>query len=225
MNSLSPAIDDMKLCHHVQSIDEKDLIRAAKCGHEWAFLELNRRNSARVFKTIYGVTKNREDAEDAMQNSLMRAFVHLKNFDERSRFSTWLTRIGINSAIMLLRKKRVYRETSMADPIEGSDAWNCLELADHSPDPEQSYVARERTTRLRKAIRRLPAQLRTVVEILEADRCSMQELSEIAGLTVPAVKSRLARARATLRKSLDEPARGVRFSRNRSKSSLGQIDG
>ena len=82
-------------------MDEEMLIEAAQAGEEWAFVELCTRNSKRVFNTIYGVTKNREDAEDALQDSMMRAFLHLKQFDGRSSFATWFTRIGINSALMI----------------------------------------------------------------------------------------------------------------------------
>src|ERR1700678_1938440 len=85
-----------------QSMSDEGLIAAAQRGQEWAFVELCTRSSKRAFSTIYGVTKNREDAEDAMQDSMMRAFMHLKQFDGRSSFATWFTRIGINSALMIL---------------------------------------------------------------------------------------------------------------------------
>jgi DNA-directed RNA polymerase specialized sigma24 family protein len=89
------------------AMDDDLLVEAAQAGQEWAFVGLCARNSKRVFNTIYGVTKNREDAEDALQDSMMRAFLHLKQFDGRSSFATWFTRIGINSALMILRKKRI----------------------------------------------------------------------------------------------------------------------
>ena len=101
------------------AMDEEMLIEAAQAGEEWAFVELCTRNSKRVFNTIYGVTKNREDAEDALQDSMMRAFLHLKQFDGRSSFATWFTRIGINSALMILRKRRIRLETSMDATAEG----------------------------------------------------------------------------------------------------------
>ncbi len=204
MNSFSLENNGIELSIDAQNMHEKGLIGAAQAGHEWAFLELCKRNSSRIFKTIYGVTKNREDAEDALQDSFMRAFLHLRQFDGRSSFSTWFTRIGINSAIMLLRKKRKYRETSMDTSLDGSDTWNDWDVADHSLDPEQSYAASERTLRLKQAIRQLPSPLRTVVEIRQDDSLSMREMAKLAGISVPAVKSRLVRARATLRRSLSE---------------------
>lgn len=205
MNLFSLENNDIERSIDAQNLHENGLIGAAQAGHEWAFLELCERNSSRIFKTIYRVTKNREDAEDALQDSFMRAFLHLRQFDGRSSFSTWFTRIGINSAIMLLRKKRKYRETSMDTSLDGSDTWNDWDVADHSLDPEQSYAASERTMRLKQAIRRLPSPLRTVVEIRQDDSLSMREMAELTGISVPAVKSRLVRARATLRRSLSEP--------------------
>src|SRR5271157_6635749 len=95
------------------AMGDEMLVTAAQGGQDWAFVELCARYSKRVFNTIYGVTKNREDAEDAHQDSMMRAFLHLKQFDGRSSFATWFTRIGINSALMILRKRRIRLETSM----------------------------------------------------------------------------------------------------------------
>ena len=118
-------------------MDEEMLIEAAQAGEEWAFVELCTRNSKRVFNTIYGVTKNREDAEDALQDSMMRAFLHLKQFDGRSSFATWFTRIGINSALMILRKRRIRLETSMDATAEG-ETWQTWQIADYSTDPEKA---------------------------------------------------------------------------------------
>ena len=140
-------------------MDDDLLVEAAQAGQEWAFVELCTRNSKRVFNTIYGVTKNREDAEDALQDSMMRAFLHLKQFDGRSSFATWFTRIGINSALMILRKKRIRLETSIDATAEG-ETWQTWQIADHSADPEKYYAGYERSLHLRKAICRLPNALR-----------------------------------------------------------------
>jgi RNA polymerase sigma-70 factor (ECF subfamily) len=181
---------------------EEILVDAAQSGEEWAFMELSRRHSPRAFNTIYRVTKNREDAEDALQDSLMKAFLHLKQFDGRSSFSTWFTRIGINSALMILRKKRGSRETSMDVTLDGGDTWHSWDVADHAPDPEKRYAANERTMRLQRAIGRLPNALRSVVEIRQVEDLSMREIADAVGISVPAAKSRLLRARATLSRSL-----------------------
>jgi RNA polymerase sigma-70 factor (ECF subfamily) len=177
------------------------LVEAARAGQEWAFVELCTRNSKRVFNTIYGVTKNREDAEDALQDSMMRAFRNLKQFDGRSSFATWFTRIGINSALMILRKRRIRLETSMDATAEG-ETWQSWQIADDSADPEQHYVERERSLHLKRAICRLPTALRSVVELGQMEGHSMKHIAHNMGISIPATKSRLARAKVALRKSM-----------------------
>ena len=183
------------------AMDEDLLIRAAQTGQEWAFVELCARNSKRVFNTIYGVTKNREDAEDALQDSMMRAFLHLKQFDGRSSFATWFTRIGINSALMILRKRRIRLETSM-DTTEDGETWQTWQIADCAPDPEKRYVGNEMSMHLNKAICRLPNSLRSVIERGQLEGHSMKQIARNAGISIPATKSRLARAKVALRKSM-----------------------
>jgi RNA polymerase sigma factor (sigma-70 family) len=182
-------------------MDDDLLVQRAQAGQEWAFVELCARNSKRVFNTIYGVTKNREDAEDALQDSMMRAFLHLKQFDGRSSFATWFTRIGINSALMILRKRRIRLETSIDATAEG-ETWQTWQIADHSADPEKHYVGHERSAHLKKAICRLPSALRLVVERGQMEGHSMKQIAHNMGISIPATKSRLARAKVALRKSM-----------------------
>ena len=182
-------------------MDDDLLVQSAQAGQEWAFVELCARNSKRVFNTIYGVTKNREDAEDALQDSMMRAFLHLKQFDGRSSFATWFTRIGINSALMILRKRRIRLETSIDATAEG-ETWQTWQIADHSADPEKHYVGHERSAHLKKAICRLPSALRLVVERGQMEGHSMKQIARNMGISIPATKSRLARAKVALRKSM-----------------------
>jgi RNA polymerase sigma factor (sigma-70 family) len=182
-------------------MDDDLLVQRAQAGQEWAFVELCTRNSKRVFNTIYGVTKNREDAEDALQDSMMRAFLHLKQFDGRSTFATWFTRIGINSALMILRKRRIRLETSIDATAEG-ETWQTWQIADHSADPEKHYVGHERSAHLKKAICRLPSALRLVVERGQMEGHSMKQIAHNMGISIPATKSRLARAKVALRKSM-----------------------
>jgi RNA polymerase sigma factor (sigma-70 family) len=183
------------------ALGEDRLIAAAQAGDEWAFVELCTRNSKRVFNTIYGVTKNREDAEDALQDSMMRAFLHLKQFDGRSSFATWFTRIGINSALMILRKKRFRLETSIDATADG-ETWQTWQIADYSANPEEHYTGHERSMRLKRAICRLPNTLRSVVELGQMEGHSMKQIAHNMGISVPATKSRLARAKVALRKSM-----------------------
>src|ERR1700689_4145362 len=142
----------------LHTMSDEGLIAAAQSGQERAFVELCARSAKRAFSTIYSVTKNREDAEDALQDSMLRAFQHLRQFDGRSSFATWFTRIGINSALMILRKKRVRPETSM-DVTAEEESWRHWQISEHSTDPEKHYVVRERSRHLRRAICPLPSSL------------------------------------------------------------------
>jgi RNA polymerase sigma-70 factor (ECF subfamily) len=178
------------------------LVSTAKSGDGDAFAELSKRHYRKVLHETYRITRNREDAEDAFQDSLLKAFSHLNNFEERSSFSTWLTRIAINSALMILRKRRNCFECSLDgtdDPNSDSERWEIRSLAE---DPESSYVRREREALLREAIRRLPPRCREVVELWQAKEYSAREIAQALGISVPAVKSRLSRARLTLRAEL-----------------------
>jgi RNA polymerase sigma factor (sigma-70 family) len=199
----SCSVINNSFAQHLEPSDMDDdlLVQSAQAGQEWAFVELCTRNSKRVFNTIYGVTKNREDAEDALQDSMMRAFLHLKQFDGRSSFATWFTRIGINSALMILRKRRIRLETSIDATTEG-ETWQTWQIADHSADPEKYYVGHERSLHLQKAICRLPSALRLVVERGQMEGHSMKQIARNMGISVPATKSRLARAKVALRKSM-----------------------
>ena len=177
------------------------LVAAAQEGQDWAFAELCTRYSKRVFNTIYAVTKNREDAEDALQDSMMRAFMHLKQFDGRSSFATWFTRIGINSALMILRRKRIRLETSIDATVEG-ETWQVWQIADHAENPEQYYAGCEQSRHLQGAIGRLPNALRAVVERGQLQGHSMKQIARNMGISIPATKSRLARAKVALRKTM-----------------------
>jgi RNA polymerase sigma-70 factor, ECF subfamily len=147
------------------------------------------------------ITKNREDAEDALQDSFLSAFVHLRNFDGRSSFSTWLTRIAINSALMKLRKNRGSREVSMDEPTGVGDTSPRFEPADSHPDPEAHYAQRERRRIVVGAIRALRTNLREVVEIRELQEGSLKEAAKRLGISVAAAKARLFHAKVALRKS------------------------
>jgi RNA polymerase sigma-70 factor (ECF subfamily) len=175
------------------------LVAAAKLGDQPAFLELWRRHSSRVFKTAYGITGKREDAEDVIQDAWIKAYLHLNTFEGRAKFSTWLTRIAMNSSLMILRRKHSHHETSME--ITDSDGRQHSDIADRAENGEELYVRQERVERLRRAICCLPPTLRIVVEIRQSNR-SLQEVAELAGISIAATKSRLVRARKILCKAL-----------------------
>lgn len=181
--------------------NDEMLVTAARSGEHYAFSELWNRHSKRAFNTMYRITRNRQDAEDAVQEAFLKAFVHLNNFDGRSTFSTWLTRIAINSALMILRKRRTHPETSMDWSADG-EGWQQWEIADQRVNTEENYVSEDSARHLKRAIHRLRPALRTIVEIQQLHDGSVKEMAGIAGISVAATKSRLLRARTALRRSL-----------------------
>jgi RNA polymerase sigma-70 factor, ECF subfamily len=200
MNLPMPAVNivDMEYCP--MEMSDEMLASRAKSGDMDAFVELSKRHANRVFQTAYRITRNRQDAEDALQEAFLNAFTHLKNFEGRSSFSTWLTRIAINSALMTLRKKRNSHEIPIDDPPVG----NFVVREPQSPmgDPESHYVRGERHKLLRKAIHRLPPIYREVIHLQESKEHSLREIAQSLGITVPAVKSRLSRAKNALRTAM-----------------------
>ena len=188
---------------------EAKLLAAARKGDHLAFGELCRRYQPRILNIAQRVTRNREDAEDAVQNSLFRAFVRLESFDGRSSFFTWLTRITINSSLMILRKRKRSAEIVTYHEAEGLRVEALRDFRDDSPDPEASLVRREEEAILREAICRLQPNLRKVVEIQQLDERSLQETARALGLSVTATKARLFRGKMalgkTLRRNRDKP--------------------
>jgi RNA polymerase sigma-70 factor (ECF subfamily) len=183
-------------------MSEALLLSTAKSGNGDAFVELSKRHYSMVLYETYRITRNRQDAEDALQDSLMRAFTHLNMFEERANFSTWLTRIAINSALMILRKKRNCFELSLDDTKDPNGKHAPWELKFLGEDPESSCVRREKEALLREAILRLPPRCRQVVELWQARGYSMREIAQALGISVAAVKSSLSRAKLTLRAEL-----------------------
>jgi RNA polymerase sigma factor (sigma-70 family) len=190
------------------AVSEASLVSAAKEGQPAAFGELCERHAKRVFHTALRVTRCQEDAEDAVQDSFLNAFVHLESFDGRSSFATWLTRIAINAALMKLRKNRGSREIPMNESIDAGDVLTPFEPADTRPDPEERFAQQERQTVALGAVRRLRPVLRKVIEIREFQEASMKETAQKLGLSVAAAKGRLFHARAALRKSLRLKTKG-----------------
>jgi RNA polymerase sigma factor (sigma-70 family) len=170
------------------------LLAAAKDGEHPAFIELSRRSTPMVLRVLVRITKNEDDAEDMMQETLMKAFTHLKRFEGRSSFSTWLTRIAVNTALMALRKRRRHLEVPFDGDLESEDRLS-RQYIDLAPNPEYVYLQDERQRRLREAIQRLPAALRECIEIQHKKDGSVQEIANIVGISLSATKSRLLRAR------------------------------
>ena len=180
---------------------EKSLVEAAKGGHSTAFGTLCERHAQQLLRAAHRITRNREDSEDAVQDALLRAFVHLRDFDGRSSFSTWLTRIAINSALMILRKKRTSLESAMVGADDFGPDGPGYEVPDRAPNPERRYAQSEEERILKRAIHSLRPSLREVVEIQQLQERSMRETARAMCISVGAAKGRLFHAKAALRKS------------------------
>jgi len=182
-------------------VDERELVAAAKRGESEAFEILCARCVQKAFQATRRVTKNREDAEDALQDSLVRAFLHIKDFDGRASFATWLTRIAINSALMMLRKRRASREISVDGANDSNETQFYWEVPDQALNPEKRYAQQERGRILQNAVRRLRPAIREVVELQQFQGFSLKEAAAHVGISVSAAKARLFHAKVALRKS------------------------
>jgi RNA polymerase sigma-70 factor, ECF subfamily len=178
------------------------LVAAAKNGKHAAFEALLERYERRIFRLAQNVTQNREDAEEVMQDTFMRAFTHLGSFPGESRFYTWLTRIAINEALMKLRRRRP--TVSLDDEGESENDSFAGELEDWGPSPEKRYSQWELQQILSEAMGQLSPGLRLVTQLRDIERFSVEETAQILGLSLSAVKSRSRRARATLREILNQ---------------------
>jgi RNA polymerase sigma-70 factor, ECF subfamily len=184
--------------------DEMALVRAAKQGDVGAFEELVRRYDRNVFRIANHITHNAEDAEDVVQDAFLKAYQNLKNFQEQSKFYTWLVRIAVNEALMKLRRRRSDKTVSIDQDIETEEDTIPREIADWSPNPEQQYKQEELKEILSKTIQGLPPSFRTVFVLRDVEGLSTEETAEALDLSVPAVKSRLLRARLQLRERLNK---------------------
>lgn len=191
-----------RLPSNVVREDEHLLVTAAKAGDAAAFEELVNRYERKIFRLTMNITRNREDAEDAMQDAFMKAFSHLDRFHEDSRFYTWLVRIAANEALMRLRKRRP-NQFSLDEPIESEDDFVPQQIEDWGPSPEQRFAQTEMRDILRGVIEELPPDFRVVFLLRDVEGLSTEETAETVGISEAAVKSRLLRARLKLRQKLD----------------------
>jgi RNA polymerase sigma-70 factor (ECF subfamily) len=178
------------------------LVATTKTGDTRAFELLVERHERMIFSLARRMTGNREDAEDVVQQSFQKAFIHLKKFEGESLFSTWLTRIAINEALMLLRRKRGSRELSIDDSIAGEEVLFALEIPDSGQSPEDNYSQRERQRILSAALNELPHRTRRAIQLRELDERSTKETARIMGISVGAVKARVFHGRRKLRERL-----------------------
>src|SRR5215475_13405178 len=183
--------------------DESVLVNAARKGDIAAFEELVRRYDRNVFRIAQHITQNREDAEDVVQDAFLKAYGNLAQFQEQSKFYTWLVRIAVNEALMKLRRRRPERMVSLDEDVKTEDDSLPREVADWSPNPEQLYNQSELRDILSRTIQGLPPTFRTVFVLRDVEGLSTEETAEALDLSVPAVKSRLLRARLQLRERLN----------------------
>ena len=183
--------------------EEMALVQAAKKGDVNAFGELVRRYDRNVFRIAQHITQNREDAEDVVQDAFLKAYENLGQFQEQSKFYTWLVRIAVNEALMKLRRRRPERNISLDQEVQTEDDSIPREVADWSPNPEQLYNQSELRDILSRTIQGLPPSFRTVFVLRDVEGLSTEETAEALELSIPAVKSRLLRARLQLRERLN----------------------
>jgi RNA polymerase sigma-70 factor, ECF subfamily len=195
------AITDHPSASQLPTASDAQLVAMAQHGEPAAYAELCRRHRKMIFRTVLKIIGNVDDAEDVLQDAWMSAFIHIRSFDGKSAFSTWMTRIAINSALGMLRKRRRQKEFSLDSPVD-SDSYPLMQIIELSSNPEQRCIETERQRLLRQAIRRLPSKLRAAIEIRGSQGGSINELAMVAGVSVPAMKSRLMRAMLRLRQPL-----------------------
>jgi RNA polymerase sigma-70 factor, ECF subfamily len=181
---------------------DETLVLAAKNGNEQAFEILVGRHRRKIFAVALRLTRVREDAEDITQQSFQKAFVYLQKFEGKSSFATWLTRIAVNEALMLLRRGRGRREISIDEGrFEPKEAAR-LEIPDSDPNPEACYLQREEAGILFAAIDTLTPGLRKAITLRDLWGLSTEETARRMGLSLAAAKSRFFHGRRKLRKAL-----------------------
>jgi RNA polymerase sigma-70 factor, ECF subfamily len=181
---------------------DMSLVAAAKLGDRRAFEILVEHHEQRLLFFALRMTRNREDAEDVVQQSFQKAFTHLDKFEGKSSFSTWLTRVAINEALMLLRKGSGSREVPIEVASGNEETISAPEIPDSGPGPEDSYSQRERKRILFAAMNRLTPGVRKAIELRELNELSTVETARVMGLSVQAVKGRIFNGRKKLRQTL-----------------------
>jgi len=204
----TPSARDKAIIDQVEGIPEysiasdDQLLVEAQSGDQQAFVELCRRHSPMVKKRIFSIVRNQEDAEDALQDTLLRAYRHMDTFRRNCKFSTWLTSIGTNTALMILRKRKTRKEGNTDVLIDGSGAWEATEFVDLSLNPERLHSRRQIILVMRQEIEKLRPTLRSMIEQHYGTECSLEESARALDISVGAAKSRLMRGRKTLRSYL-----------------------
>jgi RNA polymerase sigma-70 factor, ECF subfamily len=183
-------------------IDETTLVNQGREGDTTAFGELVRRYEAKIFRLAQHITGNREDAEDVLQETFLKAYEHLEQFQGNSKFYTWIVRIAVNQALMKLRRRKTDKTVSLDETIDTGEDTILREVAAWDEDPEQRYSREELGRILDTAVADLDPPYRSVFVLRDIDELSTEETAQALDLSIPAVKSRLLRARLQLREKL-----------------------
>jgi RNA polymerase sigma-70 factor (ECF subfamily) len=184
------------------AFDEAALVARAQAGDQAAFTTLVDRYQRKIYRIGKNITQNNEDAEDVLQETFLKAYEHLGGFQGNSKFYTWIVRIAVNEALMKLRKRKGDRFVSLDEPIETGEEEVKREIAVWDDNPEQRYSREEMQHILDEAVDDLKPDFRTVFVLRDIEELSTEETAEALGISVPAVKSRLLRARLALREKL-----------------------
>jgi len=175
-----------------------DTVLAAQAGSSAAFAELYSIYSRRLFQTILSITRNPHDAEDVLQETFLRAHLAINTFEGKSQIYTWLTRIAVNTALMVLRKQRVRPEVLFDPQPDDRCETSTFEVKDPAPNPEELCVLHQRQLKTLHAIHRLRPYLREPIRMQIMHGWSINEISRELNVSEAAVKSRLYRARQRL---------------------------
>jgi RNA polymerase sigma factor (sigma-70 family) len=186
----------------VEKISDADLVAAVKRGDTQAFEHLFLRHQQKVLLLVQRITNNREDAEDVAQESFHKAFLHLGDFEEKARFSTWLTRIAINEAYMLLRRRRKMFDLLPENPDDEMAAYTEA-FVDRNPNPEEYCWQRERSNLLNMAVNRLGLKIRKTIRLRDLEERSVEETARLLGTSKAAVKARVFHGRRKLRRTVN----------------------
>ena len=184
------------------TFDESDLVARAKAGDAQAFTELVTHYQRKIYRLAKHITQNDEDAEDVLQETFLKAYEHLDNFQGNSKFYTWIVRIGVNESLMKLRKRKGDRTVPLDEPVDTGEEMVSREIAVWEDNPEQRYSHEEMQQILDEAVQTLKPDFRTVFILRDIEELSTEETAETLGISIPAVKSRLLRARLALREKL-----------------------
>jgi RNA polymerase sigma-70 factor (ECF subfamily) len=183
-------------------VDESTLVAQSRQGDSVSFGELVRRYEAKIFRLAQHVTQNREDAEDVLQETFMKAYEHLDQFQGNSKFYTWIVRIAVNQALMKLRRRKTDKSVSLDETIDTGEDTIVREIAAWDENPEQRFSREELGGILDTAVESLEPPYRSVFVLRDIEELSTEETADALGLSIPAVKSRLLRARLQLREKL-----------------------